>query len=70
MALLASVGTGRFKDIRQACQQAISITRTVKPSAQARKLYAKYYQEYRRLYPALKEEFAQIARLHLVKNAS
>ena len=62
-ALLAAVGTGIFKDIRQACSQAISITRTIKPRPSARRLYAKYYRQYKRLYPALKEEFHNIAQL-------
>jgi xylulokinase len=63
VALLAAVGTGRFKNIRQACDQGIAISRTVKPDAKARKLYARHYAEFRRLYPALKAEFAEIARL-------
>jgi len=62
-ALLAAVGTGRFKHIREACGKAISITRTIRPNAKAKRLYAKYYAQYHRLYPALKEEFAQIAGL-------
>ena len=63
VALLAAVGTGRFKNIREACKKAISITRTIQPDPKAKKLYAKHYNEYRRLYPALKEEFARIAGL-------
>jgi xylulokinase len=63
VALLAAVGTGRFKNIRQACDQGIAITRTIKPDAKARKLYARHYAEFRRLYPALKAEFAEIAKL-------
>jgi len=63
VALLAAVGTGRYKDIREACLAAIKITRTIKPDAKTKRLYASYYDQYRRLYPALKEEFARIARL-------
>jgi xylulokinase len=63
VALLAAVGTGRFKDIRQACQSAIRVTRTIKPSAAAKKFYAKHYQQYRALYPALKDQFASMAKL-------
>ncbi len=61
MAILAAVGTGRFKDVRQACQSVISIARTIKPQAAAKKLYARNYQQYRALYPALKGEFKNIA---------
>ena len=63
VALLAAVGTGRFKDIRQACHAAIKITRTIKPRPKLRKLYAEYYRQYRKLYPALKDQFAAIAEL-------
>jgi xylulokinase len=63
VALLAAVGTGRFKHIREACGAAIKITRTVRPAPKARKLYAEHYAQYRRLYPALKAEFPRIAAL-------
>jgi xylulokinase len=63
VALLAAVGTGEFKTVRQACQSAISITRTMKPQAAAKKLYLRNYQQYRALYPALKNEFKGIAAL-------
>jgi xylulokinase len=63
VALLAAVGTGRYKDVREACKAAISVTRTIKPNARMKQLYARHYAEYRRLYPALKAEFAEIARL-------
>ncbi len=63
VALLAAVGTGRFKNIREACRQAIKITRTIKPQPKVKKLYAEYYAEYCKLYPALKAEFQNIANL-------
>jgi xylulokinase len=62
-ALLAAVGTGRFRDIRQACRAAIKITRTVRPRPRMKRLYERYYRQYTRLYPALKERFADIAGL-------
>jgi xylulokinase len=63
VALLAAVGAGRFRDIRQACESAISITRTIRPRPRFKRLYAEYYEQYRKLYPALKEQFATIAEL-------
>ena len=63
VALLAAVGTGRYKNVREACKQAIRVTRTVRPNPRMKKLYARYYAQYRRLYPALKEQFARIAEL-------
>ncbi len=63
VALLAAVGTGRFKDIREACNAGIRVIRTIKPNPKARRFYAKYFEQYRRLYPALKDQFARIAAL-------
>jgi len=62
-ALLAAVGAGRFKSVREACNVGIKVVRTIRPNARAKKLYAQYYARYRRLYPALKEQFAAIASL-------
>ncbi|HUS47630.1 MAG TPA: xylulokinase [Phycisphaerae bacterium] len=63
VALLAAAGTGRFKDIREACKAGIKVVRTIRPKAKARKQYAALYQQYRRLYPALKAEFPRLAAL-------
>ncbi|MDP6047566.1 MAG: xylulokinase, partial [Phycisphaerae bacterium] len=62
-ALLASVGAGEYSHIRQAVKAGIKITRTIKPQAASKRLYAKYYARYRELYPALKDQFAAIAEL-------
>jgi len=62
-ALLASVGAGAFKDIREACRTGISLTASIKPAARMARRYAQLYAQYRRLYPALKEQFAAITRL-------
>jgi len=63
VALLAAVGAGEYANIRQACKAAIRVTRTIRPNRVARKLYAQYYAQYRRLYPALAPEFSNIADL-------
>jgi xylulokinase len=63
VALLAAVGTGRFKNVREACKAGIKVTRTIKPNARSKRLYAKYHAQYHRLYPALKDQFVNIARL-------
>ena len=63
VALLAAVGTGAFKDVPEACRATIKITRTIKPVARMKRLYARYYDQYVKLYPALKERFAAIAGL-------
>ena len=63
VALLAAVATGRFADIGEACESAISVTNTVRPDAARRKLYKKLHQQYQRLYPALKDEFRKLGEL-------
>ena len=62
-AILAAVGTGAYKSVPQACEAIIKITRTIKPGPAAKKAYARYYRQYRRLYPALKGQFPRIAEL-------
>ncbi len=63
VALLAAVGTGHYGSVKQACKDAISVTRTIKPNAQARRLYSVLQDQYDRLYPALQDEFSRMARL-------
>jgi xylulokinase len=62
-AILAAVGTGRFKDVRQAAGAGIRVARRIAPNARRKKLYAERYAFYRTLYPALREKFAQISRM-------
>jgi len=42
---------------------AIRVIRTTRPAAKSKRLYAEYCRQCRRLYPALREEFARIAEL-------
>jgi xylulokinase len=62
-AILASVGAGHFKSVREACKAGIKVTRTIKPNAAAKRFYQAHYKQFRRLYPAIKAEFARIAEL-------
>ena len=62
-AILAAVGAGEYSSVRQACGAIIKVTRTIKPNAAARRKYKKYYAQYVRLYPALKNEFPRMAAL-------
>ena len=62
-AILAAVGTGRFKNVREAARAGIRVTSTLRPNPRRRKFYAERYALYRELYPALREEFGRIARL-------
>jgi xylulokinase len=62
-AILAAVGAGEYPSVPAACKAAISVTRTIKPDAKAKRLYARLHEQYQRLYPTLKDEFARIAEL-------
>ncbi|MCK4275900.1 MAG: xylulokinase, partial [Phycisphaerae bacterium] len=63
VALLAMVGTGRFSSVPQACKAAIKVKTTMKPRPRMKKLYSTYYDQYRRWYPALADQFEHIAEL-------
>jgi len=62
-AILAAVGTGCYASVPAACKAVIKVARTIKPDRKAVRLYAKHYEQYRRLYPALKGEFPRMAGL-------
>jgi xylulokinase len=62
-AILAAVGTGLFKDVRQAARAGIRVTQRIQPNPRRRKLYAERYALYRGLYPILRNTFAQISEL-------
>jgi xylulokinase len=57
------VGAGEFASVPQACGAIIEVTRSIKPNAKAKAAYQRYYQQYAKLYPALKAEFAAISGL-------
>lgn len=61
VAILAAVGTGLFKSVPEACEAYIRITDTREPDDSLRKTYDAAYRQYRRLYPALRGEFQQMA---------
>jgi len=62
-SLLAAVGAGEYRDIRQACAAAVKVVRTIKPDAKTKRLYQKLHEQYDRLYPALAEEFQRMSKL-------
>jgi xylulokinase len=62
-ALLAATGAGEFATIAEACQAGIDITRTIEPDARAVQAYKPFYEQFGKLYPALKDQFAKIAQL-------
>ena len=62
-AILACVGAGIYKDVQEACGQMIRTDKVQQPVSRNVKIYEEYYQLYRKIYPALKDNFAQLAKL-------
>lgn len=63
-AVLAAVGTGAFASVPEACAATIHTTDETVPDAATSAVYDRYYPLYRSLYPALKNAFAEVARVH------
>ncbi|MBN1555751.1 MAG: xylulokinase [Phycisphaerae bacterium] len=61
--LLAAVGAGEYRDIKQACSAAVKVVRTIQPNPKTKQLYRKLHEQYDRLYPALAGEFQRMAKL-------
>ena len=62
-ALLAGVGAGVWPDVDAASAAAIQLTGRTEPDGEAVEKYNRVYAEYRRLYPALKPSFENLAEL-------
>ncbi len=61
-AILAMIGTGRFANADEACSELIEISSSVYPEKELAALYDKKYEKFKKLYPALKPVFAQLAK--------
>ena len=62
-AILASVGSGIYSNVTEACSEIVKIDKTQTPKAENIPEYEKYYQLYRKIYPQLKNSFAELAGL-------
>jgi xylulokinase len=62
-ALMASVGTGGFSSVEEACNTSISLTNFTEPIAANRNRYQDYYGIYRSLYLALKPSFDRVTEI-------
>ncbi len=54
-AILAGVGAGNWSDVDSACNASINLTGSTSPDASGVAAYEPYYEQYRKLYPALKD---------------
>jgi xylulokinase len=60
-ALLAGVGIGVWPNVDAACAETIAVTDRVSPNPQTVATYESMYEQYQKLYPALKSTFAALA---------
>jgi xylulokinase len=63
VALLAAVGAGAFKDIREACAATIRVVDHTSPQRAAVKMYDRGFPEYQQLYRSLRDDFRRIAEM-------
>lgn len=62
-AILAGVSSGRWPSVETACDQIVKVLGRVSPGDQNVNFYAKLYESYRNLYPALRPTFQSLAEL-------
>jgi xylulokinase len=63
VALLAAVGAGAFKNVREACAATIRVVDATAPHRAAVKTYDSAFPEYQQLYRSLRHDFRRIAAL-------
>lgn len=56
-AILAMVGSGEFKDVRDAAESFIKYKHTITPDAEIQKRYEVKYQKFKKIYPSVKDFF-------------
>ena len=59
-AMLAMVACGEYPSVKAACDALVSVAATVKPQPELVKKYENRYQQFRKIYPALKPIFPEI----------
>lgn len=59
-AILAMVGTGKYKDVSSACAELTEVSETVFPDDELSKKYDKKYNKFKTIYPALRNVFADM----------
>ena len=59
-AMLAMVGCGQFESVQSAADALVELASTTEPDAELTARYEERYQQFRKIYPALKELFPEI----------
>jgi xylulokinase len=62
-AILAGVGAGVYPSVQEACKKVVKTKTEQKPNTDNSAEYDKFYQLYRKMYPALKENYKALAEL-------
>ncbi len=61
-AMLAAVGTGRYESVKEAAQNIVKVVEVIEPEPEIAARYEAKYRQFRLIYPALKQVFAEIAK--------
>ena len=61
-AMLAAVGTKRFEDVSEAVDKIVKVVDTIEPDKAIAQRYEYKYNQFKKIYPALKPVFDEIAR--------
>lgn len=61
-AILAMVGCGEYKNVKEACEKLVKVSSSVYPDKELTALYNKKYEKFRKIYPAMRNVFAEIAK--------
>lgn len=61
-AMLAMVACGEYATVQDACDAMVSVASTVEPEPELAALYEKRYQQFRQIYPACKNLFAELVK--------
>lgn len=59
-AMLAMVTCGEYPDVASVCEKLVSVASVVKPEPELAALYEERYNEFRKIYPACKQLFAEM----------
>ncbi|MBR2354153.1 MAG: xylulokinase [Clostridia bacterium] len=62
-AILGGCAAGVYASVADGCEKAVRVNATICPNVETHGEYMKYYEQYRDLYPALRERFSNLQQL-------